>query len=172
MAGRARREGDLVTVTEKQDLQQAMAEVVEAAERSAPPGAARALPLQHLITATPLRLKLIPVASEARLRPRAPRPLLTGKARSLVPAGCLFTPLKAGWAKAPEEYSYDLRQNSMQGGCHAWESIQPVLAIVAQFILGCCTAKTAGAGRHARIRPLCCTCLYPNVPMGPERASA
>jgi len=65
---RARREGDLVTVTEKQDLQQAMAEVVEAAERGAPPGAARALPLQHLITATPLRLKLIPVASEARAR--------------------------------------------------------------------------------------------------------
>ena len=65
-AGRARREGDLVTVTEKQDLQQAMAEVVEAAERSAPPGTARALPLQHLITATPLRLKLIPVASEVQ----------------------------------------------------------------------------------------------------------
>ncbi|KAK9834855.1 hypothetical protein WJX81_004062 [Elliptochloris bilobata] len=63
------REGDLVTVTEKQDLQQAMAEVVEAAERSAPPGAARTLPLQHLITATPLRLKLIPVASEADVPP-------------------------------------------------------------------------------------------------------
>ena len=56
-----------MTVTEKQDLQQAMAEVVEAAERSAPPGTARALPLQHLITATPLRLKLIPVAGEVRL---------------------------------------------------------------------------------------------------------
>ena len=63
-----------MTVTEKQDLQQAMAEVVEAAERSAPPGAARALPLQHLITATPLRLKLIPVASEARPRTRLPHP--------------------------------------------------------------------------------------------------
>ena len=61
-----------MTVTEKQDLQQAMAEVVEAAERSAPPGTARALPLQHLITATPLRLKLIPVASE--VRPRVLRP--------------------------------------------------------------------------------------------------
>jgi len=61
------REGDLVTMTEKQDVQQAMAEVLEAAERTAPPGAARTLPLQHLITATPLRLKLIPVASEARL---------------------------------------------------------------------------------------------------------
>lgn len=62
----------------KQDVQQAMAEVLEAAERTAPPGAARTLPLQHLITATPLRLKLIPVASEARLDIsyliRSPRP--------------------------------------------------------------------------------------------------
>lgn len=55
-----RREADLVTITEKADLQQAMGEVMEAAERSAsaPGHGMRGLPLQTLLTATPLKFQL------------------------------------------------------------------------------------------------------------------
>ena len=50
-----------MTLTEKQDLQQAMGEVMEAAERSAslPGHGTRGLPLQTLLTATPLKLQLV-----------------------------------------------------------------------------------------------------------------
>lgn len=47
-------------MTDKQDLQQAMGEVMEAAERSAslPGHGTRGLPLQTLLTATPLKFQL------------------------------------------------------------------------------------------------------------------
>ena len=55
------READLITITDKQDLQQAMGEVMEAAERSAsqPGHGTRGLPLQTLLTATPLKFQLV-----------------------------------------------------------------------------------------------------------------
>ena len=55
------READLVTITDKQDLQQAMGEAMEAAERSAslPGHGTRGLPLQTLLTATPLKFQLL-----------------------------------------------------------------------------------------------------------------
>jgi hypothetical protein len=55
------READLITITDRQDLQQAMNEVMEAAERSAslPGHGTRGLPLQTLLGATPLKLQLI-----------------------------------------------------------------------------------------------------------------
>ena len=60
----ARREADLITITDKQDLQQAMGEVMEAAERSAslPGHGTRGLPLQTLLTATPLKFQLVKCA--------------------------------------------------------------------------------------------------------------
>ncbi len=59
-----RREADLITITDKQDLQQAMGEVMEAAERSAslPGHGTRGLPLQTLLTATPLKFQLVKCA--------------------------------------------------------------------------------------------------------------
>ena len=61
-----------MTLTEKQDLQQAMGEVMEAAERSAstPGHGTRGLPLQTLLTATPLKLQLVR-CSEVRACPAA-----------------------------------------------------------------------------------------------------
>ena len=58
------READLITITDKQDLQQAMGEVMEAAERSAslPGHGTRGLPLQTLLTATPLKFQLVKCA--------------------------------------------------------------------------------------------------------------
>ena len=50
-----------MTITDRQDLQQAMNEVMEAAERSAslPGHGTRGLPLQTLLAATPLKLQLV-----------------------------------------------------------------------------------------------------------------
>ena len=68
--GAARREADLITITDKQDLQQAMGEVMEAAERSAslPGHGTRGLPLQTLLTATPLKFQLVNCAEVSSLR--------------------------------------------------------------------------------------------------------
>ena len=64
-----RREADLITITDKQDLQQAMGEVMEAAERSAslPGHGTRGLPLQTLLTATPLKFQLVKCAEVCSL---------------------------------------------------------------------------------------------------------
>ena len=67
------RQGDLVTITDKQDVAAALTEVVEAAERAAPAAhAAQRMALQHLVALTPLRLHLVRVSSEVcRLLPCA-----------------------------------------------------------------------------------------------------
>lgn len=56
-----RREADLITITDKTDLQQAMGEAMDAAERSAalPGHGTRGLPLQSLLAGHPLKMQLI-----------------------------------------------------------------------------------------------------------------
>lgn len=55
------READLITITDKTDLQQAMNDAMEAAERSAslPGHGTRGLPLQSLLAGHPLKLQLL-----------------------------------------------------------------------------------------------------------------
>ena len=64
------READLITITDKTDLQQAMNDAMEAAERSAslPGHGTRGLPLQSLLGGHPLKLQLLR-CKEVRMRP-------------------------------------------------------------------------------------------------------
>ncbi len=66
-----RREADLITVTDKADLQHAMNDAMEAAERSAslPGHGTRGLPLQSLLAGHPVKLQLV------RCKEVRPKPL-------------------------------------------------------------------------------------------------
>ncbi|BDA44746.1 probable protein CLMP1 [Coccomyxa sp. Obi] len=65
------READLITITDKTDLQQAMNDAMEAAERSAslPGHGTRGLPLQSLLAGHPLKLQLLRCKEEEVPKP-------------------------------------------------------------------------------------------------------